>query len=85
MAVFATEKTVALAEEKVQAALKELRKSAEKWKMDISVEKTVATIFALNPHEARQEARLFIGDARLRHEPTPTFLGVRFDRTLSFR
>ena len=26
-----------------------------------------------------------MGDSRLRHEPTPTFLGVRFDRTLSFR
>ena len=52
--------------------------------MEVSVEKTVATIFTLDPHEARQEARLFMGDSRLRHEPTPTFLGVRFDRTLSF-
>ena len=85
LAVFATEKTVALVEENAQAALNELRKWAEKCKMDVSVETTVATIFTLDPHEARQEARLFMGDARLRHEPTPTFLGVRFDRTLSFR
>ena len=85
LAVFATEKTIAGAEEKVQAALDELRKWAEEWKMDVSAEKTVATIFTLDPHEARREARLFLGDSRLAHEPTPTFLGVRFDRTLSFR
>ena len=85
LAIFATERTIAEAEVRVQAALDELRKWAEKWRMDVSLEKTVATVFTLDPHEARQEARLFMGDSRLRHEPTPTFLGVRFDRTLSFR
>ena len=84
LAIFATEKTIAEAEIRVQAALDELREWAELWKMDVSVEKTVATIFTLDPHEARREVRLFIGDSRLRHELTPTFLGVRFDCTLPF-
>ena len=53
LAVFATEKTIARAEERVQAALNELRKWAELWKMDVSAEKTVANIFTLDPHEAR--------------------------------
>ena len=35
LAVFATEKTIAGAEERVQAALNELRKWAELWKMDV--------------------------------------------------
>ena len=39
----------------------------------------------LYPHEGRREARLFLGDSRLAHEPTPTFLGIRLDRTLSLR
>ena len=48
--------------------------------------KTVsATVFILDPHEARREACLHTRTTRLRHEPTPTFLRVTFDRTLSFR
>ena len=53
--------------------------------MDVSVEKTIATIFTLHPHGAQQEISLFMGDSRLRQQPTSTSLVVRLDRTLPFR
>ena len=75
LAIFATEKTITGIEESVPTALDELYKWAEKWKMDVSVEKTVATIFTLDPHERRHENRLFMGDSSLRHEPTTPSCG----------
>ena len=41
LAIFATEKTVAEAEMRMQAALDELRKWAELCKMDVSIKKTI--------------------------------------------
>ena len=49
-AVFATERTIAGAKDRAQATLNKPRKWAELWKMDVSVEKTVATIFTIDPH-----------------------------------
>ena len=54
---------------------------AERWKLDISVEKTVSTVFTLDPDEACREAHLYGSDP----VPSPTFLGITYDRTLSFR
>ena len=85
LAVWATDRSIAAAEAKVQTALEELRELADTWKMTISTEKTVGTIFTLDPKEARLETRLSLGTIRLQHEATPTFLGVKYDRTLSFR
>ena len=85
LAVWATDKSITEAEAKVQSALDELEKWAETWKMTISTEKTVGTIFTLDPKEARRKSQLRLGTEQLQHETTPTFLGVKFDRMLSFR
>lgn len=68
-----------------QTALFALLKWVDVCKMDVSAEKTIATVFTLDPHKDWKEVRLFLGDSKLRHEPALTFLGVTFDRTLSFR
>lgn len=85
LAIWATDKTVAAAEARVQRALDCLLKWAEEWKMEVNREKTVGTIFTLDPAEARRECALTLGTSRLQHDPTPVFLGIRFDRGLSFR
>ena len=85
LAVWATDKSITEAEAKVQTALNELKKWADTWKMTISTEKTVGTIFTLDPSEAKRESQLKLDAVQLQHEATPTFLGVKFDRTLSFR
>ena len=38
----------------------------------------------LDPHQALLQPNLLLLGSRLRFNPTPTFLGVTFDRTLSF-
>ena len=38
----------------------------------------------MDPHQANLQPNLLLLDSRLRFNPTPTFLGVTFDRTLSF-
>ena len=38
----------------------------------------------MDPHQANLHPNLFLFGSRLRFNPTPTFLGVTFDRTLSF-
>lgn len=53
--------------------------------MEVSPEKTAGTIFTLDPAEARKECVLTLGIFRLQHEATFVFLGIRFDRTLSYR
>ena len=40
--------------------------------------------FQLTPHQANLLPNLLLLSSRLRFNPTPTFLGVTFDRTLSF-
>ena len=41
-------------------------------------------IFSVDPHQANLQPNLLLLGSRLRFNPTPTFLGVTFDRTLSF-
>ena len=38
----------------------------------------------MDPHQANLQLHLLLFNSRLRFNPTPTFLGVTFDRTLSF-
>ena len=38
----------------------------------------------MDPHETNLQPNLLLLGSRLRFNPTPTFLGVTFDRTLSF-
>ena len=49
LAIFASERTIAEAKTTVQAALDELLKWADRWKMEISADKTMATVFTLDP------------------------------------
>ena len=46
--------------------------------------KCEASFFLVDPHQADLQPNLLLLGSRLRFNPTPTFLGVTFDRTLSF-
>ena len=41
-------------------------------------------VFSVDPHQANLQPNLLLLGSRLRFNPTPTFLGVSFNRTLSF-
>ena len=66
-----------------QVALFRLERWSEYWCLPLKPSKCEASFFSVDPHQANLQPNLLLG-SRLRFNPTPTFLGVIFDRTLSF-
>ena len=66
--------------ETTQGALFRLERWSEYWCLPLNLSKCEASFFSVDSHEAN----LLLLGFRLRFNPTPTFLGVTFDRTLSF-
>ena len=57
---------------------------SEHWYLPLNQSKCEASFFSVDPHQANFQPNLLLLGSRLRFNPTPTFLGVIFDRTLSF-
>ena len=51
---------------------------------DLAIWSSSPSFFSVDPHQANIQPNLFLLNSRLRFNPTPTFLGVTFDHTLSF-
>ena len=66
--------------EATQGALFRLERWSEYWCLPLNPSKCEASFFSVDPHQAN----LLLLGSRLHFNPTPTFLGVTFDRSLSF-
>ena len=55
------------------------------WKLKLSHTKTVTAAFYLNNREAKRELKVYNNSRLLPFCPTPTYLGVKLDRSLTFR
>ena len=55
------------------------------WRLKLSHTKTVTTAFHLNNREAKRELKVYSNSRLLPFCPTPTYLGVKLDRSLTFR
>ena len=55
------------------------------WRLKLSHTKTVMAAFHLNNQEAKRELRVFNNGRLLPFCPTPIYLGVKLDRSLTFR
>ena len=55
------------------------------WRLKLSHTKTVTTAFHLNNREAKRELKFYNNGRLLPFCPTPTNLGVKLDRSLTFR
>ena len=55
------------------------------WRLKLSHTKTVTTAFHLNNQQAKGEIKVYNNDRLLPFCPTPTYLGVKLDRSLTFR
>ena len=55
------------------------------WRLKLSHTKTVTTAFHLNNREAKRELKVYNNGGLLPFCPTPTYLGVKLDRSLTFR
>ena len=55
------------------------------WRLKLSYTKTVTAAFHLNNREAKRELKVYNSGRLLPFCPTPTYLGVKLDRSLTFR
>ena len=55
------------------------------WRLKLNHTKTVTAAFHLNNREAKRELKVYNNGRLLPFCPTPTYLGVKLDRSLTFR
>ena len=67
-----------------QGALFRVERCSEYWCLPLNTNKCEAFFFSVDPHQANLQPNLLLLGSRLSFNPTSTFLGVTFDRTLSF-
>ena len=67
-----------------QGALFRMERWSEYWCLPLNPRKCEASFFSVGPHQANLQPNLILFGSHLRFNPTPTFLGITFDRTLSF-
>ena len=84
MAIWSSSPLVPTAVEATQEALFRLERWSEYWCFSLNPSKCEASFFSVDPHQANLHPNLLLLGSRLRFNPTPTFFGVTFNRTLSF-
>ena len=84
LAIWCSSPSIPTAVEATQGALFRLERWSEYWCLPLNPSKCEASFFLVDPHQANLQPNLLLLGSRLRFNPTPTFLGVTFDRTLSF-
>ena len=68
----------------VQSSLTVLETWSILWRLPLNPKKCESSFFSTDPHQATFQPRLNLLGFPLLFSPTPKFLGVTFDRTLSF-
>ena len=84
LAIWSSSPLVPTAAEASQGALFRLECWSEYWCLPLNPSKCEASFFSVNPHQANLQPNLLLLGSRIRFNLTPHFLGVTFDRTLSF-
>ena len=84
LAIWSSFPSVPTAVKATQGALFGLERWSEYWCLPLNPTKCDASFFSVDPHQANLQPNLFLLGSCLRFNPTPTFLVVTFDCTLSF-
>ena len=84
LAIWSSSPLVPTAVEATQGALFRLERWSEYWCLPLNPSKCEASFFSVDPHQANIQPNLLLLGTRHRANPTPIFLEVTFDRTLSF-
>ena len=72
-------------EEDVNSEMAILVDYLRKWRLQISIGKTVSVAYHLNNREAKRELDVFVANKRLVFQQAPKYIGVRLDRMLNFK
>ena len=84
LAIWSSSPSVSTAVEATQGALFRLEHWSEYWCLCLNPSKCEASSSSVDPHQPNLQTNLLLLGSRLCFNPTPTFLGVTFDHTLSF-
>ena len=84
LAIWSFSPSVPTAVEATHGALFRLECWSKYWCLPLNPSKCEASFFSVDPHQANLQPILLSLGSRLHFNPTPTFLGITFDRTLSF-
>ena len=84
LAIWSSSPSVPTAVEATQGTLFRLEHWSEYWCLPLNPRKYEASFFSVDPHQANLQPNFLLLGSRLRFNPTPAFLEVTFDRTLSF-
>ena len=84
LAIWSSSSSVPTVVYATQGALFRLERWSEYCCLSLNPSKCEASFFSMDPHQANLQLNLLLLGSRLRFNPTPTFLGVTFDSTLSF-
>lgn len=83
LVLWCSEEYTTTAQVRLQAALNKIETWTKDWLVSINTTKTTFTVFSLS--SKKQEAKLTLNGQRLTEEPTPTYLGITFDRRLTWK
>ena len=72
------------AEQSLQTNLNHIPEWSKRWKMELSVQKSECSFFTTSTHEASWRPNLKLSGHTLKYNPLPKFLGVTYDRQLTF-
>ena len=84
LAIWSSSPSVSSTVEATQEALFRLERWSEYWCLPLNPSKCEASLFSVDPHQAHLQPNLLLLGSRLHFNPSSTFVGVTFDRTLSF-
>ena len=84
LAIWSSSPSVPTVVEATQEALFRLERWSDYWCLPFNPSECEAFFFSVDPHQANLQSNLLLLNSLLRFNPTPTFLGVTFYRTLSF-
>ena len=84
LAIWSSSPSVPTAVEASQGALFRLEHWSEYWCIPLNPSKCKASFFSVDSHQANLQPNLLLLGSRLCFNPNPIFLGVTFDRILSF-
>ena len=85
VAVWTSDRRKEAALHKVRSAVAAIAQWSVKWKLRLSETKCTVSFFSQHPGEASWSPSFEVEGKTLRFEPNPVFLGVKFDRVLSFK
>ena len=84
VALYSSSIDLATAEARIQEALNVVAQWCTKWNLTISVGKCEASFFSTNSHESKWRPKLTIGEEEIPYSENPKFLGVTYDKQLTF-